>query len=40
MGGFDGESYWAPEHVRAYLRGLGFRLPLEDMKGHIAAWDR
>lgn len=40
MGGLDNESYWVPEHVRAYLRGLGFRLPLEDMEGHIAAWDR
>lgn len=28
-----------PGHVRAYLRGLGFRLPLEEMEGHIAAWD-
>lgn len=32
-------SYWVPEHVRAWLRGLGFLLPLEDMKPHIRAWD-
>ena len=29
-----------PEGVRGYLRGLGFRLPLEDMKPHILAWER
>ena len=40
MGGLSGENYWVPEHVRAYLRGLGFRLPIEDMEGHIAEWDR
>ena len=34
------DAYWVPEHVRAYLRALGFRLPLEDMEGHIAGWDR
>ena len=28
-------EYWVPEHVRAYLRGLGFVLPLEAMEGHI-----
>ena len=33
------ESYWVPEHVRAYLRAMGFRLPIEDMEGHIACWD-
>lgn len=32
------DEYWVPEHVRAYLRGLGFRLPLEDMEPHIRAW--
>ncbi len=39
--GVDGldESYWIPEHVRACLRGLGYRLPLEDMEGHIRLWD-
>ena len=33
-------DYWVPEHVRAFLRGLGFSLPLEDMEPHIRAWDR
>ena len=33
-------EYWVPEHVRAYLRGLGFSLPLEDMEPHIRAWDQ
>ena len=28
-----------PEHVRAYLRAMGFRLPIEDMGGHIAEWN-
>lgn len=32
-------GYWVPEHVRAYLRELGFSLPLEDMEGHIREWD-
>lgn len=35
----SGAGYWVPEHVRAYLRGLGFTLPLEDMEGHIREWD-
>ena len=39
MQGLDDE-YWVPEHVRAFLRGLGFSLPLEDMEPHIRAWDR
>lgn len=33
------DGCWVPEHVRAYLRGLGFRLPLGEMEGHIRAWD-
>lgn len=33
-------AYWVSEHVRAYLRVLGFRLPLEDMEGHIVKLDR
>lgn len=33
-------EYWVPEHVRAFLRGLGFSLPLEDMEPHIRAWDQ
>lgn len=39
MEGLD-RDYWVPEHVRAWLRGLGFSLPLEDMEPHIRAWDR
>ncbi len=39
MDAHDNE-YWVPEHVRAWLRGLGFSLPLEDMEPHIRAWDR
>ena len=37
--GLDDE-YWVPEHVREWLRSLGFTLPLEDMEPHIRAWDR
>lgn len=33
------DEYWVPEHVRAYLRRLGFVLPLDDMEPHIRAWD-
>lgn len=40
MGETSPESYWVPRHVRAYLRAMGFRLPLEEMEGHIAEWDR
>jgi len=40
MGETSPESYWVPGHVRSYLRAMGFRLPLEDMEGHIAEWDR
>lgn len=40
MSGLDGHDYWVPEHVRAYLRGLGYRLPLEDMEPHIQEWDQ
>ena len=32
------QEYWVPEHVREYLRGLGFVLPLEAMEGHIRSW--
>lgn len=39
MQGLDDE-YWVPEHVREWLRSLGFSLPLEDMEPHIRAWDR
>ena len=34
----DEREYWVPEHVREYLRGLGFHLPLEAMEGHIRTW--
>lgn len=39
MQGLD-DKYWVPEHVRAWLRSLGFSLPLEGMEPHIRAWDR
>ena len=39
MQGLDDE-YWVPEHVREWLRSLGFSLPLEDMEPHIRSWDR
>ena len=38
--GVNEDEYWVPEHVRAWLRGLGFSLPLEDMEPHIRAWNR
>ena len=34
----DEREYWVPEHVREYLRGLGFHLPLEAMENHIRTW--
>ena len=40
MAGAFEDEWWVPEHVRAWLRGLGFTLPLEDMEPHIRAWDR
>ena len=33
------DEYWAPEHVKEYLRGLGFVLPLDDMEPWIRGWD-
>ena len=33
------DEYWVPEHVREYLRGLGFVLPLDDMEAWIRSWD-
>ena len=33
------ERYWIPQHVREYLKRMGYRLPLEDMEGHISEWD-
>ena len=38
MGKIDETEYWVPEHVREYLRGLGFHLPLESMEGFIREW--
>ena len=38
MGKLDETEYWVPDHVREYLKGLGFHLPLESMEGHIRAW--
>lgn len=38
MSKIDEIEYWVPEHVREYLRGLGFHLPLEAMEGHIRTW--
>ena len=37
--GLDRESYWVPECVRAYLRGLGYVLPIEAMEGFVREWD-
>lgn len=34
------EGYWVPEHVRAWLEGLGYALPLSAMEGHVRAWWR
>ena len=38
MSKIEETEYWVPEHVRAYLRELGFVLPLEAMEGHIKSW--
>ena len=38
MDKLDEREYWVPEHVREYLRSLGFHLPLESMEGHICEW--
>ena len=32
-----GESYWVPEHLRAYPHAMGFRLPVEARR--ITEWD-
>ncbi len=32
------QEYWIPEHVREYLRSLGFVLPIEPMEGFIRSW--
>ena len=33
------DEYWVPEHVKDYLRKLGFVLPLDDMEPWIRSWD-
>ena len=38
MDRLDEREYWVPEHVREYLRNLGFHLPLESMEGYIREW--
>ena len=38
MSKIDEKEYWVPEHVREYLRSLGFVLPLEAMEEHIRNW--
>ncbi len=39
MGANGRDEYWAPEHVKDYLRKLGFVLPLDDMEPWIRSWD-
>ncbi len=39
MGGSGLDEYWVPEHVKDYLRKLGFVLPLDDMEPWIRSWD-
>ena len=39
MGANGLEEYWVPEHVKDYLRKLGFVLPLDDMEPWIRSWD-
>ena len=38
MSKIDEVDYWVPEHVREYLRGMGFQLPLEPMESYIRSW--
>lgn len=39
MGLNDLDEYWMPEHVKGYLRKLGFVLPLDDMEPWIRSCD-
>ena len=39
MGANGLDEYWIPEHVKEYLRRLGFVLPLDDMEPWIRSWD-
>ena len=38
MSKIDEVDYWVPEHVREYLRSMGFQLPLEPMESYIRSW--
>ena len=38
MAGVMDDEYWVPEHVREYLRALGFVLPLKAMEPYIRNW--
>ena len=33
------DEHWVPEHVRDYLRRMGFVLMLDDMEPWIRSWD-
>ncbi len=39
MNGLIEAGFQVPEHVRQYLRDLGYVLPLDPMDGHIRVWD-
>ena len=39
MGANGLDEYWVPEHVKDYLRRLGFVLSLDDMEPWIRSWD-
>ena len=39
MGANGLDEYWVPEHVKDYLRKLGFVLLLDDMEPWIRSWD-
>jgi len=38
MSKIEEREYWVPEHVREYLRSLGFVLPIEAMEQYIREW--
>ena len=38
MSRIEETQYWVPEHVREYLKSLGFVLPLEPMERYIREW--
>ena len=39
MGANGLNEYWVPEHVKDYLRKIGFALPLDDMEPWIRSWN-